>query len=64
MLLFDYLRNEHRIQEIQSALKIEQLRVREIKQMYVQEMTAKTELEKILRKSVEDVKEEIIQMKG
>lgn len=56
--------NEHRIREMQTALKSEQRRVRGIKQLYVKEMTAKAELEKILRKAVEDMKEEIIQLKG
>jgi hypothetical protein len=32
--------------------------------MYVQEMQSKTELEKILRRCVDDIKEEILQMRG
>lgn len=32
--------------------------------MYVKEMQSKTELEKILRRCVDDIKEEILQLRG
>jgi len=35
-----------------------------LKSLYVKELEQKTELEKILRKCVDDIKEEIIQLKG
>ena len=35
-----------------------------MKSLYVKELEQKTELEKILRKCVDDIKEEIIQLKG
>jgi len=53
-------RNEKKIKSIQASLKEEQRRLRELKQLYVKELMGKCELESIIRKSVEDVKEEII----
>ena len=35
-----------------------------MKSLYVKELEQKTELEKILRKCVDDIKDEIIQLKG
>jgi len=35
-----------------------------LKSLYVKELEQKTELEKILRKCVDDIKDEIIQLKG
>ncbi|EAR92965.2 hypothetical protein TTHERM_00295780 (macronuclear) [Tetrahymena thermophila SB210] len=56
--------NEKKIKEIQAQLRQEQKRIRELKQSYVKELLQKSDLEKIIRKSVEDIKEEIIQLKG
>lgn len=38
--------------------------MRDLKQLYVKEMESKSELELIVRKCVEDIKQEIIQIKG
>lgn len=32
--------------------------------MYIKEMESKSEIEKIIRRCVEDIKEEVIQLKG
>ncbi|KAL4451123.1 hypothetical protein ABPG74_021445 [Tetrahymena malaccensis] len=56
--------NEKKIKEIQVQLRQEQKRIRELKQSYVKELLQKSDLEKIIRKCVEDIKEEIIQLKG
>ncbi|KAM3132411.1 hypothetical protein pb186bvf_015511 [Paramecium bursaria] len=58
------LRFEKTIKALQSSLQKEQKRVRDLKQQYVKEMEKKNELEKILRKCIEDVKDEIIQIKA
>ena len=42
----------------------EQKRVRELKTLYMREIESKTELEKILRKLVDDIKEEIMQVRA
>ncbi|CAD8136847.1 unnamed protein product [Paramecium octaurelia] len=57
-------RYEKTIKSLQSTLKKEQKRVRELKQLYIKEMQSKSELEVILRKCIDDIKEEIIQIKG
>ena len=54
------IRNEKKINSVQASLKEEQRRLRELKQLYVKELMGKCELESIIRKSVEDIKEEII----
>ncbi|CAK88388.1 unnamed protein product (macronuclear) [Paramecium tetraurelia] len=57
-------RYEKTIKSLQSTLKKEQKRVRDLKQLYIKEMQSKSELEVILRKCIDDIKEEIIQIKG
>lgn len=57
-------RYESTIRTLQSTLSKEKKRVRDLKQLYVKEMESKSELELIVRKCVEDIKQEIIQIKG
>ncbi|CAD8056055.1 unnamed protein product [Paramecium sonneborni] len=57
-------RYEKTMKSLQSTLKKEQKRVRELKQLYIKEIQSKSELELILRKCIDDIKEEIIQIKG
>ncbi|CAD8059050.1 unnamed protein product [Paramecium sonneborni] len=57
-------RYEKTMKSLQSTLKKEQKKVRELKQLYIQELQSKSELEHVLRKCIDDIKEEIIQIKG
>jgi hypothetical protein len=57
-------RYEKTIRTLQATLRKEQKRVRDLKSMYVKEMESKSELEKILRRCVDDIKEEVIQLRG
>ncbi|CAD8199938.1 unnamed protein product [Paramecium pentaurelia] len=52
------------IKTYQDTLKKEQKRLRDIKQLYTKELAAKTELYNILRQCIEDIKEEIIQVRS
>ncbi|CAD8121827.1 unnamed protein product [Paramecium sonneborni] len=52
------------IKTYQDTLKKEQKRLRDIKQLYIKELSAKTELYNILRQCIEDIKEEIIQVRS
>ncbi|CAD8202570.1 unnamed protein product [Paramecium octaurelia] len=52
------------IKTYQDTLKKEQKRQREIKQLYIKELSAKTELYNVLRQCIEDIKEEIIQVRS
>ncbi|CAD8195975.1 unnamed protein product [Paramecium octaurelia] len=52
------------IKTYQDTLKKEQKRLRDIKQLYTKELQAKTELYNILRQCIEDIKEEIIQVRS
>ncbi|CAK60820.1 unnamed protein product (macronuclear) [Paramecium tetraurelia] len=52
------------IKTYQDTQKKEQKRLREIKQLYIKELSAKTELYNILRQCIEDIKEEIIQVRS
>ncbi|CAD8107973.1 unnamed protein product [Paramecium primaurelia] len=52
------------IKTYQETLKKEQKRIRDIKQLYTKELSSKTELYNILRQCIEDIKEEIIQVRS
>ncbi|CAD8179025.1 unnamed protein product [Paramecium pentaurelia] len=52
------------IKTYQETLKKEQKRIRDIKQLYTKELSSKSELYNILRQCIEDIKEEIIQVRS
>ncbi|KRX09478.1 hypothetical protein PPERSA_00757 [Pseudocohnilembus persalinus] len=55
---------EEEIKKVQQLLRKEQKNARELKSLYVQQLESKNSLEKILRKCIEDIKEQILQFKG
>lgn len=57
-------RYEKTIRNLQNTLRKEQKRVRELKNLYIKEMQCKSEIEKIIRKCIDDIKVEVIQLKG
>lgn len=52
------------IKTLQSTLKKEQKRVRELKNLYIKEIESKSEMEKILRKCIDDIKDEMLKIKA
>lgn len=55
---------ETTIKTLQSTLRKEQKRVRELKSLYVKEIESKNEMEKILRKCIDDIKDEMLKIKA
>ena len=49
---------------MQNTLRKEQKRVRELKSLYVKEIESKNEMEKILRKCIDDIKDEMLKIKA
>lgn len=49
---------------MQNTLRKEQKRVRELKSLYVKEIELKSEMEKILRKCIDDIKDEMLKIKA
>lgn len=57
-------RYETTIKTLQNTLKKEQKRVRELKTLYVKEIESRSEMEKILRKCIDDIKDEMLKLKA
>ena len=57
---FDTRRVDNTIAHLNSVITKEKNKVRELKNLYMKEMGNKSELEKIVRRLVEDVRESII----
>ena len=57
-------RYESTIKTLQNTLRKEQKRVRELKSLYVKEIESKNEMEKILRKCIDDIKDEMLKIKA
>ena len=62
--MFFLKRYETTIKTLQNTLKKEQKRVRELKTLYVKEIESKNEMEKILRKCIDDIKDEMLKIKA
>lgn len=52
------------IKTLQNTLRKEQKRVRELKSLYIKEIESKNEMEKILRKCIDDIKDEMLKIKA
>ncbi len=57
-------RSENTIRNLKSVLNKERKRVRELKNLYIKEIESKNDIEKIIRKCIEDIKEEILNLKA
>ena len=63
-LFFPMKRYESTIKTLQNTLRKEQKRVRELKSLYIKEIESKNEMEKILRKCIDDIKDEMLKIKA
>ncbi len=57
-------RYDNTIKTLENTLKKEKRRVKELKHLNAKEIESKTELERIIRKIVEDLKEEMLQQRA
>ena len=64
IIIFFLNRSETIIKTLQNTLKKEQKRVRELKTLYVKEIESKNEMERILRKCIDDIKDEMLKIKA
>lgn len=64
IIIFFLYRSETTIKTLQNTLKKEQKRVRELKTLYVKEIESKNEMERILRKCIDDIKDEMLKIKA